>query len=61
MMNSVIHGDCLVESEQTESGSVDLILTEIACINTGRSFIGIEKEPKYVELARKRVKKHKVQ
>jgi site-specific DNA-methyltransferase (adenine-specific) len=35
--------------------------TAIACINTGRSFIGIEKEPKYVELARKRVKEHKVQ
>jgi DNA modification methylase len=29
--------------------------TAIACINTGRNFIGIEKEQKYVELARRRV------
>ena len=35
--------------------------TAIAALNTGRYFIGIEKEPKYVELARKRVKEHKVQ
>ena len=27
-MNKVIHGDCLTESEQIESGSVDLILTD---------------------------------
>ena len=27
-MNQVIHGDCLIESEQIESGSVDLILTD---------------------------------
>ena len=27
-MNKVIHGDCLIESEQIESGSVDLILTD---------------------------------
>ena len=30
--------------------------TAIAALNTGRFFIGIEKEPKYVEIARKRVK-----
>lgn len=29
--------------------------TAIASLNTGRFFIGIEKEPKYVEIARKRV------
>ena len=29
--------------------------TAIACINTGRSFIGIEKEEKYVEIARQRI------
>ena len=28
-MNQVIHGDCLIESEQIESGSVDLILTDL--------------------------------
>jgi site-specific DNA-methyltransferase (adenine-specific) len=27
-MNKAIHGDCLIESEQIESGSVDLILTD---------------------------------
>jgi len=29
--------------------------TAIACIKTNRNFIGIEKEPKYVEIAQKRV------
>ena len=29
--------------------------TAIACINTGRNFIGIEKEEKYVKIARDRV------
>jgi len=29
--------------------------TAIACLNTNRHFIGIEKEPKYVEITRKRI------
>lgn len=29
--------------------------TGVACIRTGRKFIGIEKEPKYFEIARKRI------
>jgi site-specific DNA-methyltransferase (adenine-specific) len=29
--------------------------TAIAALNTGRHFIGIENEPKYVEIARKRI------
>ena len=29
--------------------------TAIACINTNRNFIGIEKEPKYFEIAKKRI------
>ena len=33
--------------------------TAIAALNTGRFFIGIEKEPKYVEIARERIEKHK--
>ena len=33
--------------------------TAIACINTGRNFIGIEIEEKYVKIARERVEKHK--
>lgn len=28
-MNKVIHGDCLIESDNIESGSVDLILTDL--------------------------------
>lgn len=30
--------------------------TAVACINTGRNFIGIEKEEKYVDIANKRIK-----
>ena len=30
--------------------------TAIACINTKRNYIGIEKEPKYVKIAKKRIK-----
>ncbi len=29
--------------------------TAVACIRTGRRFIGIELEPKYCEIARKRI------
>jgi site-specific DNA-methyltransferase (adenine-specific) len=29
--------------------------TGVACVNTGRQFIGIEKEPKYFEIAQKRI------
>jgi site-specific DNA-methyltransferase (adenine-specific) len=29
--------------------------TAVACINTGRSFIGIERETEYVEIANKRI------
>ena len=35
--------------------------TAIACINTGRNFIGIEKEEKYVDIARKRIAEHQQQ
>ncbi len=35
--------------------------TAIAAINTGRFFIGIEKEPKYVDIARKRLEDAKSQ
>lgn len=33
--------------------------TIIACINTGRQYIGIEKDPKYYEIAQKRIEEHK--
>ena len=29
--------------------------TGMACVNTGRGFIGIEKEPEYFEIAEKRI------
>ena len=32
--------------------------TGIACINTNRNFIGIEKENKYFEIAKKRIEDH---
>jgi len=35
--------------------------TGVACVNTNRNFIGIEKEPKYVEIARKRVEQAQMQ
>jgi site-specific DNA-methyltransferase (adenine-specific) len=35
--------------------------TAIASLNTGRFFIGIEKEPKYVEIARKRLEQAQAQ
>ena len=35
--------------------------TAIAALNTGRFFIGIEKEPKYVEIARKRLEQAQAQ
>ena len=35
--------------------------TAIAALNTGRFFIGIEKEPKYVEIARRRVEQAQAQ
>jgi site-specific DNA-methyltransferase (adenine-specific) len=31
--------------------------TGVACANTGRKFIGIEKDPKYFELASARIEK----
>ena len=33
--------------------------TVLACINTGRNYIGIEKEPKYFEMANKRIEEYK--
>lgn len=34
--------------------------TGVACLNTGRNFIGIEKDPKYFEIARNRIDGHNV-
>ena len=35
--------------------------TGIACLNTGRNFIGIELDDKYFDIAKKRIDNHKVQ
>lgn len=51
---------------KTYSNEEDLILdnaigsgtTAIACINTNRNYIGIEKDEKYCEIARKRIEEH---
>ncbi len=32
--------------------------TGVACINTKRNFIGIEKDDKYFEIAKKRIEEH---
>src|SRR5574344_1075306 len=32
--------------------------TGVACVNTGRNFIGIEKDDKYFEIAKKRIEEH---
>jgi len=29
----------------------------VACVNTGRNFIGMELDPKYFEIAKNRIKK----
>jgi site-specific DNA-methyltransferase (adenine-specific) len=33
--------------------------TGVACFNTKRDFIGIEKDDKYFEIAKNRIKQHK--
>ena len=35
--------------------------TGVACVQTGRNFIGIEIEPKYFEIAEKRIKEARMQ
>lgn len=54
---------------ETSSNEGDLILdscvgsgtTAIACINTNRNYIGIEKEEKYFDIANKRIENHSQQ
>jgi site-specific DNA-methyltransferase (adenine-specific) len=35
--------------------------TGVACLNTGRNFIGIELDDKYFEIAKERIESHEVQ
>ncbi len=39
MINSIVQGDCLIESEKIKSGSVDLILTDLPYGTVGESMI----------------------
>ena len=34
--------------------------TGVACVNTGRKFIGIEKDPKYFKIAKTRIKQARI-
>lgn len=61
--NQIYCGDCLEVMKDIPDKSIDMILcdlpygtTAIACINTGRNFIGIEKDEEYFNIAQKRVK-----
>ena len=57
----------MIVSNWTESGNVILDpfmgsgTTGVACVQTGRDFIGIEIEPKYFEIAEKRIKEAQMQ
>ena len=35
--------------------------TAVACVNTGRKFIGFELDDKYFEIAKQRIAEHRVQ
>ena len=52
---------CLLKYSQPGDTILDPFLgsgtTAVACVKTGRNYIGIEKEPKYVEIALKRLEK----
>ena len=43
------------EGETVLDNCIGSGITAIACINTNRNFIGIEKELKYFEIAKKRI------
>ena len=52
--------DVLVEGfTQEEHTILDMFMgsgtTDVACVNTGRNFIGIEKDPQYFEIAKERI------
>ncbi|TRO53301.1 site-specific DNA-methyltransferase [Candidatus Bathyarchaeota archaeon] len=60
----LILGDCLEVMRDMENNSVDAIITDppygngttgVACVQTGRDFIGIEIEQEYYDIAVKRI------
>jgi len=68
-IDKIIHGDALETLQRFDENSIDIVLdpflgsgtTAIAALNTGRFFIGIEKEKEYVEIARKRLEQAQAQ
>ena len=65
MINKIICGDCLEVMKDIPDNSIDLVLTDpflgsgttaVACKMLNRRFIGIEINPEYCEIARKRIK-----
>lgn len=34
--------------------------TGVACLNTGREFVGIELNPEYYQIAKERIEKHEI-
>lgn len=65
-MINLTHGDCLEEMAKLPDVCVDMVLTDppygttgVACKNLNRSFIGIEKDEKYFQIAKERIYKEK--
>ena len=61
-LNRIYNEDCLEGMRWIPDGSVDMVLcdlpygtTAVACINTGRNFIGFELDKNYWEIANKRI------
>ena len=62
--NKIIQGDCIEEMKKLPDNSIDAVVTDplgsgttaIACINTNRRFILIEKEEEYCKIAKARIK-----
>ena len=47
-----------IEGETVLDNTMGSGSTGVACVNTGRNFIGIEKDDKYFEIAKKRIEEH---
>ena len=65
-INTVQNNDCMDGMVAMDGGSVDLVIadppyfqgsgtTAVACIRTGRNYIGFELNPEYYEVCKKRI------
>ena len=65
-INTVLNKDCMDGMAAMDGGSVDLVIadppyfqgsgtTAVACIRTGRNYIGFELNPEYYEVCKKRI------